>query len=75
MLCSLAPTMDKLNKLVRSKTDRKIFGVCGGLAQATDSPPWIWRAGFVLSLPFGGFGAIAYLVLYNFMPSTPKDAA
>ena len=60
--------MDTLKKIALSKDDRKIFGVCGGLARATETPSWMWRAGFVLSLPLGGFGAFAYLVLYCFMP-------
>jgi phage shock protein PspC (stress-responsive transcriptional regulator) len=65
---------DTLNKIALSKTDRKVFGVCGGLAHATDTPSWVWRAGFAMSLPFGGLGAFAYLVLWYFMPSPKGDA-
>lgn len=64
---------DTLNKIVRSKTDRKIFGICGGLAHATDTPSWVWRAGFAISIFFGGLGVIAYLVLRIFMPSPKED--
>jgi phage shock protein PspC (stress-responsive transcriptional regulator) len=59
---------DTLNKMRLSKSDRKVFGVCGGLAQATDTPSWIWRAGFCMLAFLWGFGLIAYLVLWNFMP-------
>jgi len=31
----------------RSKQDRKFFGVCGGLANYTDTDPLIWRLLFV----------------------------
>jgi phage shock protein PspC (stress-responsive transcriptional regulator) len=34
----------------------------------------MWRAGFVLSVPFGGLGVIAYLVLWYFMPPSKGDA-
>ena len=64
---------DTLNKIVRSKTDRKVFGICGGLAHATDTPSWVWRAGFVISIFFGGLGVIAYLVLWIFMPVPKED--
>ncbi|MGD0542196.1 MAG: PspC domain-containing protein [Tepidisphaeraceae bacterium] len=67
------PITDTLNRIARSKTDRKVFGICGGLAHATSTPPWIWRAGFVMSIFFGGLGVIAYVVLWIFMPSPKKD--
>ncbi len=65
--------VDTLNKIVRSKTDRKVFGICGGLAHATDTPSWVWRAGFVISIFFGGLGLISYLVLWIFMPAPKED--
>ncbi|MGD0388807.1 MAG: PspC domain-containing protein [Tepidisphaeraceae bacterium] len=66
--------IDTLNRITLSKTDRKLCGVCGGFAHATDTPTWIWRAGFVLSIFFGGLGVFAYLVLWYFMPSPKEDA-
>ena len=38
------------NKLYRSRTDRKIWGVCGGLAKYFDMDPIIVRVIFVASL-------------------------
>ncbi len=30
-------------KLYRSSTDKQIGGVCGGIAEYTDSDPTVWR--------------------------------
>jgi phage shock protein C len=65
---------DTLNKVRLSKSDRMIFGVCGGLAQATNTPSWAWRAGFCMSGILGGAGAIAYLILWNFVPPNAGDS-
>jgi len=62
---------DTLNGMRRSNTDRIVFGICGGLAQATGTPVWIWRAAFVLLAIFGGAGVVTYLVLWIFMPPPP----
>jgi len=40
------PLAGALNGLRRSRGDRWIGGVCGGLAQATGMAPWLWRLGF-----------------------------
>jgi phage shock protein PspC (stress-responsive transcriptional regulator) len=38
-----------MNKKIfkRSKTNRKLFGICGGLAEYTGTDPLIWRLLFV----------------------------
>jgi phage shock protein PspC (stress-responsive transcriptional regulator) len=57
-----------LNQLARSRTDRMIGGVCGGIAESTETPAWLWRAGLVfLALAFGS-GLLLYLILWYFMP-------
>ncbi|HEX7003090.1 MAG TPA: PspC domain-containing protein [Trueperaceae bacterium] len=61
-------------KLVRSKTDRMIGGVCGGLAQYLGVDSTIIRLVFAVLLVFGGGGGILYLILWLVMPeegSTP----
>jgi phage shock protein PspC (stress-responsive transcriptional regulator) len=67
-----------LNNLKKSKTDKKIAGVCGGLGEYTAIPSWIWRVIFVLSVFIGGLGALTYIVLWLCMPSadafTPPDS-
>jgi phage shock protein PspC (stress-responsive transcriptional regulator) len=61
------PVLQAINGLRRSATDRWFGGVCGGLAVATGVQAWIWRIVFALLL-FTGFGVIAYLVLWIFVP-------
>ena len=58
----------EINSLRRSRTDRWLGGVCGGLAVASGVESWVWRLVFVLfSLTFG-FGFVIYLLLWIFVP-------
>jgi phage shock protein PspC (stress-responsive transcriptional regulator) len=60
---------ETLNRLTRSQTDRVLGGVCAGFADATDTPAWIWRAGFVIAALGFGTGLLLYAVLWIFMPA------
>ena len=60
-----------LNGLRRSRGDRWIGGVCGGLAQASGMAPWLWRLAFALFTFFGGAGLLVYLLLWIFVPADP----
>ncbi|MCU0452669.1 MAG: PspC domain-containing protein [Bacteroidetes bacterium] len=54
----------------KSRTDRKVFGVCGGMATYFDVDPTLVRlavAGVTLAAP--PFGVIGYLALAIFAPS------
>jgi phage shock protein PspC (stress-responsive transcriptional regulator) len=53
-------------KLVRK--DKKIFGVCGGLADYFGMDPTVIRIIFVVALVFFGSGVLLYLILALFMP-------
>ncbi|MBK1616124.1 hypothetical protein CKO44_21955 [Rubrivivax gelatinosus] len=66
-----APTFDAVNRLRRSRSDRWIGGVCGGLAQATGVEAWIWRLVAVGLASFGGTGVLLYLLLWIFVPEDP----
>jgi phage shock protein C len=57
-----------VKRLYRSKKERMIFGVCGGLAHYFNQDPVIIRLIFVLSIFLGGFGVIAYLILAVVVP-------
>lgn len=57
-----------LKNLHKSESDRMISGVCGGFAQATDMPSWLWRIIFVVLALSVGAGLLAYLLLWIFMP-------
>ena len=66
-------------KLYRSRTERKIWGVCGGLAKYFEKDPTIIRLIAVLSLLIGTLGIWAYIVMALVVPlessevATPKD--
>jgi phage shock protein C len=53
----------------RSRTDRRIAGVCGGLGHAFGiNPIWIRLLFVLLGLPGGAPGILIYLVLWLVMP-------
>jgi phage shock protein PspC (stress-responsive transcriptional regulator) len=58
-----------INRLRRSRAERWIAGVCGGIGRLTGVEGWIWRIVFVLGLVFGGFTLFAYVVLWIFVPN------
>ena len=58
----------QLNALRRSRTQRVLAGVCGGLAQVTSVDAWVWRLLFALFTLMYGIGAVAYLLLWVFVP-------
>ncbi len=61
------PVLQSLNGFRRSASDRWLGGICGGLAVSTGMEAWLWRILFVLLL-CTGFGLIAYLLLWIFVP-------
>ena len=63
------PTTPPRRRLRRSSTDRVLAGVAGGLGRHLGVDPIIFRIGFVLSLFFGGLGALAYVLLALFVPT------
>ena len=58
--------------LYRSRTDRKIWGVAGGLGEHFGTDPSIVRTIFIVFLLFAGFSAILYLFLAVMMPLAPE---
>ncbi|MFP5391536.1 MAG: PspC domain-containing protein [Gammaproteobacteria bacterium] len=59
---------DELQKLRRSRSDRWLGGVCGGLAVFTHTEAWIWRLLFALFVLTFGFSAAVYLLLWILVP-------
>ncbi len=55
-------------KLYRSRTERKIWGVCGGLAEYFDVDPTIVRVITVVSIFFGTAGIWAYIIMRLVVP-------
>lgn len=55
-------------RLHRSRTDKMIGGVCGGLGEYFGIDPTIVRVVWVAVTLFGGAGILAYLILWIIMP-------
>ena len=56
-------------KFYRSKSDRKLFGVCGGIAAYFNIDATLVRALAVASIFFGLLGVAVYLILALIAPS------
>ena len=57
--------------LFRSRTDRVIGGVAGGIARSLSIDPAIVRVIFALLIIFGGGGLLLYLILWIAIPEEP----
>ena len=55
-------------RLVRNVQDKKIAGVCAGLADYLDMNQTLVRAIWILFTLLGGSGILAYLILWLIMP-------
>ncbi len=58
-------------KLYRSRKDKMIGGVAGGLGEYFDIDPTLARIIFVVSLFLGGTGILAYVILWIVVPEEP----
>ena len=63
--------MGEARKLYRSRTDRKIAGVCGGLAQYFKADATLIRVLFVVLTVLGGSGILIYLAMWIIVADEP----
>ncbi len=63
--------MDPTRKLYRSRSDRKLAGVCGGLAEFFGLDPTLIRVLFVILALAGGSGIVIYLAMWIMVPNQP----
>jgi phage shock protein C len=63
--------MDSTRKLYRSKTNRQLAGVCGGLAEYFDLDATLIRVLFVLLAVLGGSGVVLYVAMWIIVPKQP----
>lgn len=62
-------------KLYRSRTDRKIAGVCGGIANYYRvDPVWI-RLIFVIFFLAGGSAFLVYVIMWLIVPLEPETGS
>ena len=58
-------------KLYKSSTDKKLAGVCGGIAEYFNIDSTLVRLGWVLFSLLGGSGLLAYIIAALIMPEQP----
>ena len=69
-----APALRAMNALRRSRDDRWLGGVCGGIARSTGVDSWIWRLMFALLALCAGTGVLIYLLMWVLVPADPLIA-
>ncbi len=60
--------MNARRQLTRSETNKKIAGVCGGIAEYFDVDATLVRVIFVIFALTAGSGLLAYVILWIVMP-------
>lgn len=63
--------MESPKRLYRSKTERMVGGVCGGLAEYLKMDVTLVRLFFLLLLLIPGPGAIIYIIMWVITPVEP----
>ena len=64
-----------LARIRRSRSNRRLAGVAGGLGRHLDIDPVILRVAFVVLTFFGGVGLLLYVALWLLLPEEGKDWA
>lgn len=59
------------NRLMRPRTDRKIAGVCAGVANYFDLDVTLVRVVWLILIIFGGTGLLAYVIGWIVIPEEP----
>jgi len=62
-----------VKRLERSRSDRMLAGVCGGLASYFEIHPAFYRVGFVVLTLLGGAGILIYVAAALVMPDEGKE--
>jgi len=72
---SARPAPAPVKRLMRSSRDKKLGGVCAGLADYFDLDPTIVRIVWLLAVLFAGTGLLVYVILWIALPLAPSGAA
>jgi phage shock protein C len=67
--------MAETRKLYRSRSNRQVAGVCGGLAEYFNLDATLIRILFVVLAVLGGSGLVLYLAMWIIVPKEPSAAA
>ncbi|MBD8873951.1 PspC domain-containing protein [Rhodanobacter sp. DHB23] len=58
-------------RLYRSRQNRTLAGVCGGIAEYLGWDPTLVRVAWIVLTLLGGSGILIYLILWLVMPESP----
>ena len=64
--------MEEPRKLYRSRSQRMLGGVCGGLAEYFNVDATLIRVLFLVLADFGGTGLVIYGVMWLIVPAVSK---
>lgn len=67
--------MAERRRMYKSRSNRIVAGVCGGVAEFFEIDPMIIRLLWILSIFLGGAGLALYVVAMFIMPTNPSEAA
>ncbi len=68
----MSPPARPHKNLMRSRSDEKIAGVCGGFADYLEVDVTLVRLIWIAAIFLGGWGLIAYIVAWIVMPLEPE---
>lgn len=60
-------------RLYKSNTDKKLDGVCAGIAEYFGVDPTVIRLAWVLFTCLGGSGILAYIICMIVFPEKPEN--
>ena len=63
--------MNDSRRLTRSRTNRSLAGVCGGIAEYYGWDPTVVRVAWIVLTLMGGSGILLYLIMWLVMPDAP----
>ena len=58
-------------RLYKSKKNKMLAGVCGGIAEYFNLDPTLVRLGLIVFCALGGSGIIAYIIAAIIIPQNP----
>lgn len=65
--------METKKRLYKSKSDKKLCGVCGGIAEYFEVDSTLIRLAWILLVATIGTGLLAYIIALIVMPDRPDD--
>jgi len=63
---------EHVKRLYRSRDERVIWGICGGLGKYFGVDPVLVRVIWVVTVVFAGWSILAYLILRLVVPLEPR---